>query len=215
MIIDWSADMGADSPWITLPWEGWVDLRTSSAIPPTPGEAQSDPVSLVAEAQMYPELASLLKLANSGHLQTSKVDVFPIQRHEVDPEIAEQGEAATAHGLGSYLDLLVYQPRHAVSFAFCEHTARVTSKKLSTLDLPLSCIEVVIRRARLYHQDTFGWTLYSMGFGPDAASARQAWRQAASHALQALHQELSESLAFPESLPASMKFPTRASSSIG
>ncbi len=111
-------------------------------------------------------------------------------REEVDPEIAEAGLARTACGLGSYLDVLFKRPASPTSFGPFEQLAREIVRLLERVDLPLACAEVVVRPARLYDEKTFGLTLYSMGFGPDAQAARSVWQRAATAGVACLHESL-------------------------
>ena len=173
MIADWTVEIGLGGPVIELPWPGWVDLRA--------GSDQAGSLAL-AEVQAYPELAGLLRSANQGEFATAKVDVFPVDRSEADPEIAEHPPEQTACGIGSYLDLVWLGAGSRAAFlpAF-EVVARAVSGCGPARDVsrvPLATVEIVVRAAHLYHQevsrDTFGWTLYAVGFGSDAAAARRA-----------------------------------------
>ncbi len=165
MIADWTVEVGPECPSIEVPWSGWVDLH-----------AYPELASGLTEARLYPELLGLLNTANGPMLRTSKVDVFPVSREEVDPEIAETGIEATAWGLGNYLDCLPVCPR---DFAACEQIARAVAARLAKIELPLAAAEIVIRPARLYDEDAFGWTLYAIGFGVSEAQARECWADAA------------------------------------
>ena len=164
MIADWTVEAGAESPVIEVPWPGWVDLL-----------AHPERTAELPEVQAWPELAEVLRLLNETGLQTSKVDVFPVTREEVDPELAEVGLAQTAHGLGSYVDCR----RGAAGFAECERAARAAVRQLHAMDLEHAVAEVVIRPARLYDEPAFGWSLYAVGFGADGAEARAVWAAAA------------------------------------
>ncbi len=184
MIADWTVDVGPESPWIVLPWDGWVDLYASV---PSPAPAATLSFAL-PEVQAYPELQDLLAHANNAVTRTSKVDVFAVHRDEADPEIAEAGSEQTSAGLGSYLDLVAIEADRFGSFDDFERVAREAAGELRDKDLPLCCAEIVIRAARLYDRDTFGWTLYAVGFGPHEKAARTAWSQAARALLDAFTQ---------------------------
>lgn len=177
MIADWTVEIGPESPEIVVPWEGWLDLTRLD--PVCSGTAS------ISETVDYPELVPLLALANSPATLSSKADVFAVAREEVDPEIGEAGPEATACGLGSYLDLLLRKP--APGFEAYEQLAREAVRRLERVALPLACVEIVVRPARLYDEDTFGLTLYSMGFGPNAQAARAVWQRAAVAAVAGLH----------------------------
>ncbi len=169
MIADWTVEIGPGCPVIELPWPGWVNLRGDSA-----------ETSALSEVQAYPELSALLHIANHGAFATAKVDVFPVARSEADPEIAEHPPEETVCGLGSYLDVVWLGPGlPQPPFAAFESAARRVAVSLHAVVAPLTTAEIVVRGARLYHQETFGWTLYAVGFGPDVASARLRWASAA------------------------------------
>ena len=171
MIADWTVEVGPDSPTIDVPWPGWVDLRSHPEL-----------AAGLPEAALYPELLPLLHRAA---LLTSKVDVFAVARDEVDPELVEgEPDEATTHGLGSYLDCL----GGLLPFDAAERTARAAVARLRTVPFPRAVVEIVIRPARLYDGETFGWTLYAIGFGPSAHEARRRWSDAARAALDALEQ---------------------------
>lgn len=182
MIADWTVEIGPESPEIVVPWEGWIDL---SRIDLNRLDPSGSGTSGIGEAVAYGELVPLLAHANSSAMLSSKVDVFPVTREEVDPEIGEAGPVATACGLGSYLDLLLRKP--TPGFQAFEQLAREAVRQLAQVELPLACVEIVVRPARLYDEDTFGLTLYSMGFGPNAQAARAVWQHAAAAAVVSLH----------------------------
>ncbi len=182
MIADWTVEIGPESPEIVVPWDGWVDLTRPGCKELTLAEAGP-----VVEIASYPELLALLALANRAHTLSSKIDVFPVTREEVDPEIAEAGLSSTVCGLGSYLDLLLSAPAPELTFGDFEQLACDTARLLRAVDLPLACAEIVLRPARLYDEETFGLTLYSMGFGPHARAARATWQRAAASGVACLH----------------------------
>jgi hypothetical protein len=191
VIADWTVEIGPGCPVIELPWPGWVDLRADSA-----------ETSALSEVQAYPELSALLHSANHAAFATAKVDVFPVDRSEADPEIADHPVEETVCGLGSYLDVVwlgsgLPQP----PFSAFESVARGVARALVPVLAPLTTAEIVVRAARLYHQETFGWTLYAVGFGPDAAAARLRWAVAARAIVTAMRD--------------AVKAPPWASSSIG
>ncbi len=164
MIADWAVEVGPDCPVITAPWEDWVDLR-----------AGAHGLDLLPEVKEYPELQTPLLVTNRLGCLTVKVDVFPVTRDEVDPEIAEAGEAQTSCGLGSYLDVLTVRSEIFAGFAGFEKLAKILAAGLRRVEAPCAACEIVVRPARLYDQDTFGWTVYAMGFGASGAEARERW----------------------------------------
>jgi hypothetical protein len=190
VIADWTVEVGPGCPVIELPWPGWVDLRHG---------ASRAAFAILDEVRNYPELGDVLRVANHGEFATAKVDVFPVDRSEADPEIAEEPFADTACGIGSYLDVLWLGDGQ--TFAACEAVSRLVAASLKHVSLPRATAEIVVRAARLYHQNTFGWTLYAVGFGPDAEAARQCWAAAAEAVIAAFR--------------TSVNTPLWASSSIG
>jgi hypothetical protein len=80
MLAEWSVDIGADSPWLVIPWEGWVDLRNPGVDSLSRSAENSKvpaPIAQLTEVVDYPEVASLLQLGNQPGTLTSKIDVFP------------------------------------------------------------------------------------------------------------------------------------------
>lgn len=177
MIADWTVEVSSLSPSIDVPWDGYVDLHwgPTSATCPVWNEAAA---KQLAEVQAFPELLMPLHLANRLNSSTSKVDVFPIAASEVDPEISEMGEEGSRYGLGSYLDVFTVRSDVFNRFERFTELASRAVKALTKLDLPASCAEIVVRPAAIAEQQTFGWTLYTMGFGPDEQAARAAWAKA-------------------------------------
>ncbi len=169
MIAEWTVEIGPGSPVIELPWEGWVDLRSTA-----PAAVRG-----LAEVRAHPELEALLQAANTGNTSTAKVDVFPVSREEVAPEIAEAGAEQTAFGLGSYLDVVLTPVDALKGFPAFERAARTAAATLRDEGPLLAYAEIVLRAARLYDRETLGWTLYAVGFGPDAQAARGTWTAAA------------------------------------
>lgn len=193
MIADWTVDVSPESPSIEVPWSGWVDLRCAANGIRLFSESRAK--ARILETQQYPELLELLRSANHLHTVTSKVDVFPVDRSEVDPEIAEAGTEATACGVGSYLDVLTFRLEVFSAFADFEQVALNTAKALSSVPAATSCAEIVVRPARLYDRHTFGWTVYAIGFAGDPYEARRCWFQAATIVLAALHAEIASKIA--------------------
>ncbi len=166
MITDWSVEAAADSPVIEVPWAGWVDLR-------------SGPITGLAELAAFPELGTALRIANGAHTFTSKVDMFSLALEEVDPEVSEMSAAEDAQfGLGSYLDCVLRRGQSApAGFAFFERVAQTTAHTL-ICPMPVSGgLEIVVRPARVFGADTFGWTLYSYAFAESPEAVRTLWRQ--------------------------------------
>ncbi len=203
MIADWTVDAELESPRITVPWDGWVDLR------PGMRSGTADTVALargLAEVQAFPGLEELLASANTARMFTVKVDVFPVSREEVDPEIWEGSQQVDASGFllehtlvgfGSYLDVvlapeLIPATLPSEAFSYFEEVARSAARTLEAAEHRLACAEIVVRPAQLYDRDTFGWTLYAIGFGADEAAAKAAWAPAARSLVAALEQAIAD-----------------------
>ncbi len=203
MIADWTVDADLESPRITVPWNGWVDLRPG--VQTEAGDTAATARGL-AEVQAFPELEELLAAANTASMFTVKVDVFPVSREEVDPEILEGSRQIngsddllepTLIGFGSYLDVMLVPellpallPSEA--FPYFEGVARSAARILKAAEHRLACAEIVVRPAQLYDRDTFGWTLYAIGFGMDEAVAKAAWAPAAASLVAALEQAIAD-----------------------
>ena len=173
MIADWSVEAGPESPSIDVPWDGWINLFWDRSIPALPW--QEELALALPEVQLYPELVPILMMQNSLNHFTSKVDVFPVNWNDVDPEIAEACPPAAAIGLGSYIDVVNAVPGRFLKFKDFEAVARTAAQKLARVgDFPGGA-EIVIRPASLGGRPSFGWTLYAYGCGTDAAEARAAW----------------------------------------
>ncbi|HEY0786895.1 MAG TPA: hypothetical protein VGD62_13585 [Acidobacteriaceae bacterium] len=187
MIADWTVEVSALSPWIDVPWEGWVDLCGARGAPDCAWHEER--ARALSEVEAYPELLRILECANGADTFTSKVDVFPVGASEVDPEISEAGEAGSRCGLGSYVDLVAARGDLFCTFARCEALARSTARALGAIECPGSCVEIVLRPARVFGREGFGWTIYTMGFGPDEVSARVTWARAAQVAVEVFLKE--------------------------
>lgn len=190
MIADWTVEVSSQSPSIDLPWGGFLDLHWNPYAP-APSAWNAALAKQLSEVQAYPELLKPLELANRLNCSTSKLDVFPVTADEVDPEIAELGELATRFGLGSYLD--VVSIRRDIFNNFEQHTAlaKRTAAALARIDLAGASAEIVVRSANAFGEQTFGWTLYAMGFGPDEQSARATWAQTLLCVIDAFNQQKS------------------------
>ncbi len=216
MIADWTVEAGSDSPSIDVPWDGYVDLHWSwRSIANTEADDEYRAfrkAEKLPEVRAYPELRSILRMANGVKALTSKMDVFQLHRDEVDPELAELFPAEqTAFGLGSYLDCFTEEGRwFQRDIAPYERVARATSDYLHLLPALAGGVETVIRPARLYDEEAFGWTLYAFGFGRTALEARAVWSRVLHRAVWSFQ------LRFASELHALQQSThTRASSSIG
>jgi hypothetical protein len=189
MEADWSVELAADDPVITVPWADsgagkckFVDLRLGSHL-----------IDQIEEARTRPVLRSTLLLLNgvSSHLWTAKCDAWtssadqgdvPFDPYEMD---AEPGE--TAFGAGSYIDLLPREARGCVDaqerWEQWEQWLRALTERLRGTPANAARVELVLRNAEIEGVQSFGVTWFVEGCGPTALRAAQKWGQALDLAL--------------------------------
>ncbi|HEX8926036.1 MAG TPA: hypothetical protein VF786_09605, partial [Terriglobales bacterium] len=192
MEADWSVELAADDPVLEMPWASpdgmlqWHDLRRHPELIPE-----------LPECEAYPELMEPLCALSSrdSRMITAKCDAFP-------PEPAEPAEELYGSWrMVSYIDLLFADPLTASghadhgfaptasNFAFALHEqfakglcARVNDDS-DGAELNAT-VELVIRRCVYTNshvsdsRDGFYFTLYVVGYGESAASAREKWSAA-------------------------------------
>jgi hypothetical protein len=186
MEADWSVELAADDPLITVPWadpgEGrckFVDLRLGSHL-----------IDQIEEARARPALRSALLLLNgvSSYLWTAKCDAWtssadqgdePFDPYEMD---AEPGE--TAFGAGSYIDLLPCEVRGCFDVREqWERWMRALTERLRGAPASAARVELVLRHAEVEGVQGFGVTWFVEGCGPTAPRAGQRWGEALELAL--------------------------------
>lgn len=186
MEADWSVELAAADPAITVPWadpgEGrckFVDLRLGSHL-----------IDQIEEARARPALRSALLLLNgvSSYLWTAKCDAWtssadqgdePFDPYEVD---AEPGE--TAFGAGSYIDLLPCEARGCFDVREpWERWMRALTERLRGTPASAARVELVLRHAEVEGVQGFGVTWFVEGCGPTALRAGQRWSEALELAL--------------------------------
>ncbi len=204
MEADWSVEIGADLPSITVPWsaEGlaFIDLRqalgessrSSSAqssmpgLPPVPSESLA---TQVPEAQQHPALGGALAHLNSAHSQvyTSKCDVWTLTAADLDPLEMESTSTNCASGFASYIDLV--RSGEAVFEPFDEQEAwlKRTIQTLRATPATHARADLVLRSANIATtnsdpRDGFAITLYITGCGPNPAAAQANWQHALAQA---------------------------------
>ncbi len=167
MEADCGAEVGADLPALVVPWEGFVDLRLSSA-------------DAVPETHERPALAAALTQLNvhESGLLTSKCDVWMLERDEIDPLEFEAAPSQAVCGLASYIDVVRVKPGALASFAAHERWARRVVANLRQLEVRCCRVELVIRGASVLGEEGFGLTAYAMGCGEDEAAGESNWRRA-------------------------------------
>jgi hypothetical protein len=190
MEADWSVELGATDPVITVPWAAcgedepkcrFVDLRLYPHL-----------VAEIEEAQGRTALRSALVLLNgvTSQLWTAKCDVWnrgpeggddPFDPYEMD---AEPGE--TAFGAGSYIDLLPRDLEMSQWFDGQERWLRTVTERLRGVPARAARVELVLRRAVVDGVPGYGMTWFVEGCGETAQRAEQAWGGAFDLALAAI-----------------------------
>jgi hypothetical protein len=190
MEADWSVELGATDPVITVPWAAcgedepkcrFVDLRLYPHL-----------VAEIEEAQGRAALRSALVLLNgvTSQLWTAKCDVWnrgpeggddPFDPYEMD---AEPGE--TAFGAGSYIDLLPRDLEMSQCFDGQERWLRTVTERLRGVPARAARVELVLRRALVDGVPGYGVTWFVEGCGASAERAEQAWGGAFDLALAAI-----------------------------
>lgn len=190
MEADWSVELAAPDPVITVPWAAcgdsgsrcrFVDLRMGSHF-----------VDEIEEARGRPALRSTLLLLNGANSQlwTAKCDAWssspeqggdPFDPYEMD---AEPGE--TAFGAGSYIDLLARDFETHWCFDAQEHWLRAVTERLRAIRARAARVELVVRRAQVGAVPGFGVTWFVEGCGTSAQRADEGWSQALALALAAI-----------------------------
>jgi hypothetical protein len=190
MEADWSVELGATDPVITVPWAAcgedepkcrFVDLRLYPHL-----------VAEIEEAQGRAALRSALVLLNgvTSQLWTAKCDVWnrgpeggddPFDPYEMD---AEPGE--TAFGAGSYIDLLPRDLEMSQCFDGQERWLRTVTERLRGVPARAARVELVLRRAVVDGVPGYGMTWFVEGCGETAQHAERAWGGAFDLALAAI-----------------------------
>jgi hypothetical protein len=190
MEADWSAELAATDPVITVPWAAsgddeaqcrFFDLRQYPNL-----------VAEIEEAQGNLALRSALLLLNgsTSHLWTAKCDAWssspehdddPFDPYEMD---AEPGE--TAFGAGSYIDLLPRDLGISQCFEGQEQWLRAVTERLRGIPASAARVELVLRRAVVDAVPGYGVTWFVEGCGASAERAEQAWGGAFDLALAAI-----------------------------
>jgi hypothetical protein len=190
MEADWSVELAASDPVITVPWAAcveagpgcrFVDLRLGS-----------DSIDEIEEAQGRPALRSALLLLNgaASHLWTAKCDAWAStpehEDHPFDPYEMDAEPGETAFGTGSYIDLLARDFETRGCFAAQERWLRAVTEWLRKIPGRAARVELVLRRAQVDDIPGYGVTWYVEGCGASAQRADQSWGQALEIALAAL-----------------------------
>ncbi len=209
MEADWSVEIGADLPSITVPWsaEGlaFIDLRQAAAsessrsssaqssMPVLPPALSESLAATLPEAQQCPALGRALAHLNSAHSQvyTSKCDVWTLTADDLDPLEMESTSASCLAGLACYIDLVRSGEAAFEPFAQQEAWLRRTTRTLRATPAAHARADLVLRSASIATtnaapRDAFAITLYITGCGNNPATAQANWQQALAHAASAI-----------------------------
>jgi hypothetical protein len=181
MEADWAAEIGPDLPCITVPWEGFLDLRNT--------DLRQNPSAIdgIEEAAAHPALREALIALNSppSPLFTAKCDLWTLSQSEIDPDEFASSLEDTHHGTASYIDVLCRELTAFSSFEFHERWARRLTDLLRTRALSNGRVEIVLRPSLVDEHPGFGLTLYAAGCGASLIAAREAWQTVLSAAVAA------------------------------
>jgi hypothetical protein len=182
MEADWSAEIGPDLPRISVPWEGFLDLRGAPAL------AMSLP-----EAANFRPLASALIRLNGGHspVFTSKCDVWAIPNSEIDPDEFGAQPKTSQTALASYIDMLLRDAASFASFAVHETLVKQITHRLRAIPLADCRVDLVLRPADRDDTEGYGITLYAVGCGADEEAARASWESVLAAAVLATIEQAS------------------------
>ena len=171
MQADYSVELGADDPTLSVPWvspqgiERYFDIRS-----------QPDLLLYVEEGIRYPELGEFLAHVNTDRscLQSAKCDAW------FTTELSEEEQSYGADAkFGSYIDLFFTVPEERAGFAAHELLAKQLTVLLRRAPELPSAVEVLIRRA--YFEEPSGlaegcyFTLYVFGYGEEEEETRSRW----------------------------------------
>jgi hypothetical protein len=166
MEADWSVEIGAGLAEIHVPWEGFIDLRSSIA-----------DLLAISEAARFPALAKALTALNdqASSLFTAKCDVWTMDETEIDRyEFAAAAKDAQT-GVASYVDVLECLAENFASVEFHERRARQLANSLRGIAINNGRVDLVIRPARVNDRDGYGITVYAAGCGSDSTAALAGW----------------------------------------
>jgi hypothetical protein len=181
MDADFSIELGQDDPVLDFPWNdpsgklAYVDVKRHPEF-----------LGQIEEAEEFPELKEFLSILNSPRsmLETAKCDAWVTMNLSAEEEIYE-----ATHKFATYVDVVFAEndgdqsdggrPSIRQSFSAHEQLAREFVELLRRAPVPLSSVEVCVRRCYFERagsiQEGFYCTIYVSGYGGDEPSARQHW----------------------------------------
>ena len=183
MLSEWSAECSHEDPVLVVPWSDPSD-PTNHFI-----DLRDNPYDLdhLPEAEHFPAIMHALRALNAPRspVFTAKCDAWPLSpedldtlRLNLDPTL---GPELAAAGFGSYIDLLLRERSHFVSFHQNEQFLHRLIRRAESLDHPDAVLDCIIRPAFLditTPQEGFSISLYIKAIGPDPATASTHWSNA-------------------------------------
>jgi hypothetical protein len=183
MLSEWSAECSHDDPVLVVPWSDPADPDVHFI------DLRDNPYDLdhLPEAERYPALMHALRALNAPRsaVFTAKCDAWPLSleeldalRLDLDPTL---GPDLASAGFASYIDLLLRERSHFVSFHQNEQLLHRLARRAVTLDHPYALLDCVVRPAFLDitgPQEGFSISLYVKAIGPDPATANANWSAA-------------------------------------
>lgn len=180
MLVEWSAECGADDPVLVVPWSDpagsarFIDLR-------------ENPYDLdhIPEAELHPPLMQALRAlnANRSPVFTAKCDAWIMDAEELGAMQFELNLPDAPHGFSSYIDLIWRERTLFVSFHQQEQRLQRLARLLDPLDFSYAAVDCILRPALddvsgSRTQEGFALSLYVKALGTDAAHAYEHWSRA-------------------------------------
>jgi hypothetical protein len=186
MEADWSVALGADDPWITVPWSAEEGLRFL--------DLRRDPqlVNEIQEARASKGLASALLSLNgdASPFSTAKCGLWTTSAEQgeppADPYELDAEPGATDFTCGSYIDLVAPDTELLWSFDGLERWMRTITERLRVMPSKASRMDLVLRRAEVHGVEGFAVSWFVVGCGATAAEAVRSWEAALQVALQVI-----------------------------
>jgi hypothetical protein len=182
MEADWSVELAAEDPVITVPWAAsaedapkcrFLDLRLDPSLIEEIDEARSRPVLRAALRQLND---------HASHLWTAKCDAWASSVEDgagpYDPYEMNAGPGEILHGAGSYVDLMPRNGGLLSSFDGQERWLRKLTERLRVIPRDAARADFVLRRAEVDGVPGFAVTWFVEGCGATPQRAEQAWSDA-------------------------------------
>ena len=187
MYSDWSAELAADSPVLSIPWVDesgrltYIDLREGP-----------ERIDEVPEAAAHPALRRSLLILNSAQssVSTAKCDVWPLDQSDVAaccdlldwPADSADEVGGPRFGFGSYIDTVLRDHQAFASHDLHLELISELARAAAALDLEDSTTEFVLRfcsRASAQQLRVgYAVTMYVYGVAASEARAYAAWGEA-------------------------------------